>query len=92
MCDIKSNLKVHDGKPFKRLPRNVVPTHYDLFLKPDLEKFVFEGTVAVNLEVSSTYLQPLPYGHIFHCSLNVIVDWQQFIGVPYCLTHQYFPI
>ncbi|KAK6630961.1 hypothetical protein RUM44_003133 [Polyplax serrata] len=51
MCDIKSNLKVHDGKPFKRLPRNVVPTHYDLFLKPDLEKFVFEGTVAVNLEI-----------------------------------------
>ena len=29
------------------LPTNVKPVHYDLELHPDMEKFVFEGKVAV---------------------------------------------
>lgn len=37
---------------FSRLPSNVVPVHYDLEIKPNLEKFTFEGKVAVNFEVS----------------------------------------
>ncbi|CAO3614306.1 unnamed protein product [Cunninghamella blakesleeana] len=33
------------------LPTVVKPTHYDLWLKPDLEAFVFDGHVKVDLEV-----------------------------------------
>ncbi|KAJ1970963.1 hypothetical protein H4R35_005551, partial [Dimargaris xerosporica] len=33
------------------LPTNVKPLHYDLELTPDLEQFVFQGRVAVKLEV-----------------------------------------
>ncbi|RKP39469.1 peptidase family M1-domain-containing protein [Dimargaris cristalligena] len=33
------------------LPTNVRPIHYDLQLTPDLDKLVFDGTVAVKLEV-----------------------------------------
>lgn len=39
---------------FSRLPSNVVPVHYDLEIKPNLEKFTFEGKVAVNLEIKDT--------------------------------------
>lgn len=31
------------------LPANVKPTSYALELEPDLEKFTFEGTVAITL-------------------------------------------
>lgn len=34
------------------LPANVVPTHYDLTLEPDLTKFTFNGTVIVDLDVA----------------------------------------
>lgn len=34
------------------LPVNVVPTHYDLTLEPDLTKFAFEGTVVIDLDVA----------------------------------------
>jgi puromycin-sensitive aminopeptidase len=37
--------------PF-RLPRNVIPVHYDLHLEPDLEKFTFEGKVSINLGIT----------------------------------------
>jgi len=29
------------------LPTNVRPTHYNIFLFPDLEKFTFEGNVDI---------------------------------------------
>lgn len=35
------------------LPTEVVPTHYDLYLKPDLESFRFEGRVAIKVNVVS---------------------------------------
>jgi len=38
-------------KQFERLPKTVIPTHYNLHLKPDLVKCTFEGFVAVNIEV-----------------------------------------
>ncbi|KAH9429076.1 hypothetical protein MCOR02_010488 [Pyricularia oryzae] len=34
------------------LPTNVVPKHYDLTLEPDLEKFTFNGSVVVHLDVA----------------------------------------
>jgi hypothetical protein len=29
------------------LPKNVRPVHYDLEIKPDMEKFVFDGKVSI---------------------------------------------
>lgn len=34
------------------LPTNVKPTHYDLTLEPDFEKFTYEGTVIIDLDVN----------------------------------------
>lgn len=34
------------------LPTNVVPRHYDLTLEPDFEKFTYEGTVIIDLDVT----------------------------------------
>ncbi|KAK3768872.1 hypothetical protein RRG08_021880 [Elysia crispata] len=38
-------------KNFQRLPKNVVPKHYKLKLTPDLEKFTFEGSEDITVEV-----------------------------------------
>lgn len=37
---------------FKRLPTNVLPTHYHLELQPNLESFVFDGKTSVEIKVS----------------------------------------
>jgi aminopeptidase 2 len=34
------------------LPKNVKPVHYDLTLEPDFEKFTYEGTVSIDLDVA----------------------------------------
>ena len=34
-----------------KLPKNIVPRHYEIRLQPDLEKFTTRGTVTVDLEV-----------------------------------------
>jgi hypothetical protein len=41
-----------ETKPFQRLPRSVIPKHYDLKLQPDLKAFVFEGEASIKVEVS----------------------------------------
>lgn len=33
------------------LPVNVIPTHYDVTLEPDFEKFIFQGTALIEFEV-----------------------------------------
>lgn len=38
---------------YEKLPKCVTPTHYDLYLKPDLQSCTFEGKVVVSLMVSS---------------------------------------
>ncbi|XP_014604170.1 PREDICTED: puromycin-sensitive aminopeptidase isoform X1 [Polistes canadensis] len=38
-------------KPFRRLPKNVRPCHYDITLVPDITNFVFKGTENVHIEV-----------------------------------------
>ena len=37
-----------------RLPRNVIPVHYDLHLEPDLDTFTFAGSVSIRLGVTET--------------------------------------
>ncbi|MGH8871465.1 MAG: M1 family metallopeptidase [Acidimicrobiia bacterium] len=39
--------------PF-RLPRNVIPVHYDLYLEPDLDTFTFEGSVSIRIGITET--------------------------------------
>ena len=38
-------------KAFERLPKSVVPIHYEITIKPDLFKLVFEGHESVTLKV-----------------------------------------
>jgi puromycin-sensitive aminopeptidase len=44
-------------KKFERLPKSVIPSHYDIWLKPNLTKFTFQGTITAHLEVSSIHLR-----------------------------------
>ena len=36
---------------FERLPKSIVPTHYNITIKPDLVKLVFEGEECITLKV-----------------------------------------
>jgi len=44
------------SKVFERLPKSVVPVHYEITIKPDLVKLVFEGTQSVTLKVGLTLM------------------------------------
>ena len=48
---------VQPGLPWSkiRLPNNLVPSFYELQLKVDLDKFTFEGSVDIQVEVKNTY-------------------------------------
>ncbi|KAN0060302.1 Aminopeptidase 2 mitochondrial [Thecaphora frezii] len=41
----------NDASKWFRLPQNVVPTHYDITLKSDLESLTFSGTATISLDV-----------------------------------------
>lgn len=45
------NSKMLPVKAFERLPKSVVPVHYEITIKPDLVKLVFEGHESVTLKV-----------------------------------------
>lgn len=44
--------KMVEKKKFERLPTSVKPTVYDLFLKPDLKTFRFDGKEVVYVQVN----------------------------------------
>ncbi|KXZ75511.1 Puromycin-sensitive aminopeptidase-like Protein [Tribolium castaneum] len=50
-CFLAKESAMPTGKPFERLPETVRPKHYVLELVPDLKALVFDGTVAVQIEV-----------------------------------------
>lgn len=50
-----STAAVAKKEAFRRLPKNVVPEHYELNLTPDLEKFIFSGSTSVRIRVSYVY-------------------------------------
>jgi len=47
-------IKMPDKKPFNRLPKCVVPCNYALRLKPDLQKFTFEGHQDISVQTNAT--------------------------------------
>lgn len=50
-CAKLHTLTMPETKPFERLPKLVIPKHYNLKLKPNLKTFVFEGEEVINVEV-----------------------------------------
>jgi len=55
--------QVHDNTKFTdyRLPTHYRPTHYDLRLNPDLERFIFDGTVKISYSCSPDSKDRRPY-------------------------------
>ena len=40
-----------------RLPRSVVPTHYDIKITPDLKNFTFDGEITISVRVRQFYFR-----------------------------------
>lgn len=53
---LKEKVTMPENKPFQRLPKYVVPKHYDLELVPNLEKFSFTGKTAVKVSVRGSFI------------------------------------
>jgi len=43
-------------KKFERLPKTIIPSHYDIWLMPNLTDFTFKGKLTVYLQVIRTSL------------------------------------
>ncbi|XP_076622057.1 puromycin-sensitive aminopeptidase isoform X2 [Colletes latitarsis] len=43
-----------EKQPFRRLPTDVLPYHYDIVLSPNLKTFVFDGTEYVHIDVKES--------------------------------------
>ena len=50
---------------FERLPKNVQPIHYEITIKPDLVKLVFDGYENVTLKVAIKYYTLKSYFSFF---------------------------
>ncbi|XP_041987811.1 puromycin-sensitive aminopeptidase [Aricia agestis] len=50
---VKEKVTMPENKPFRRLPKNVVPKHYELRLVPNLEKFSFTGKTRVKVSINT---------------------------------------
>lgn len=48
---VKEKVTMPESKSFQRLPKHVIPKHYNLELIPNLEKFTFKGKTAVKVSV-----------------------------------------
>lgn len=70
--------KMHEVKPFQRLPDNVRPKHYKLSLVPDLKSFIFRGDVSIQIEVGllsiCRYLLPQNVISIFEKNDNFFAE------------------
>lgn len=49
---LQVKITMPEKKHFERLPKSVIPKNYDLFLKPNLTKFTFEGKETIKITVS----------------------------------------
>lgn len=73
--------KMHEVKPFQRLPDNVKPKHYKLSLVPDLKSFLFRGDVSIQIEVGLTFHMPV-FGKKQISSLHYIFLRITFVQYP----------
>jgi len=69
-----------EKKPFKRLLKSVTPTNYNLCLQPDLEKFTFKGSLAIDVKVSRSTK------HVRMNSLNIDISLATFQGADQSFT------
>lgn len=53
---LKEKVTMSENKPFQRLPKHVIPKHYNLELVPNLEKLTFKGKTAVKVSVSGYFI------------------------------------
>jgi len=47
-----STMPVAEKKPFERLPADVIPSHYNIRLRPNLVKYTFEGSQEIEVSVT----------------------------------------